>query len=70
MGNKWPLRTRHHATSAKNLSAEEHRDWITKVRYALLAISVMAVTYGIIVKEYGVVLAKGIRTCLECIGIA
>lgn len=46
------------------------QDRLLMLRLALLAGSLAAITYGIACGELRVVLAKGIRICLECIGIA
>ncbi len=43
---------------------------VVALRLALLAGSVAFVVYGIVDGEWLVVLAKGVRICLECIGIA
>lgn len=43
---------------------------VVALRLALLAGSVAFVAYGIVNGEWLVVLAKGVRICLECIGIA
>lgn len=40
------------------------------LRIALLVGSVAAIVYGVSDGEALVVLAKGVRVCLECIGIA
>ncbi len=40
------------------------------VRLVLLAVALAAIAYGVLSGELQVVLAKGVRVCLECIGIA
>ena len=40
------------------------------LRLALLAFALAAIVYGVLSGGLQVVLAKGIRVCLECIGIA
>lgn len=42
---------------------------LTNVRLILLVIALVAIAYGILNGELQVVLAKGIRVCLECVGI-
>lgn len=42
---------------------------IATVRLVLLAVALVAIAYGILGGELKVVFAKGIRVCLECIGI-
>ena len=39
------------------------------VRLVLLVVALVAIAYGILGGELKVVFAKGIRVCLECIGI-
>lgn len=43
---------------------------IVVLRVCLLVTSLAAIVYGILSGEAEAVLAKGIRICLECIGIA
>ena len=40
------------------------------LRLLLLAVALASIVYGVLSGELQVVLAKGIRVCLECIGIA
>lgn len=46
------------------------RTMLPALRIALLVGSVAAIVYGVSDGEALVVLAKGVRVCLECIGIA
>ena len=43
---------------------------LAMLRLVLLAGALVAIAYGIACGELLVVLAKGVRICLECIGIA
>ena len=39
------------------------------IRLALLSVGVIMVVFGVLRGEAGIVLAKAIRLCLECVGI-
>lgn len=49
---------------------DTRRAMLPALRIALLVGSVAAIAYGVSDGEALVVLAKGVRVCLECIGIA
>lgn len=52
------------------MRSESTRPTLAAVRLALLVGALAAIAYGIVCEEYLAVLSKGVRICLECMGIA